>query len=78
MQEVRARQPSTGARAGGMMTWDARSEHGQRSDATSLSEVGVEIDVADDYRLPRETSRALVHVMMAVRDRKLASERRAT
>jgi hypothetical protein len=60
-----------------MMTWDAPCEHGRRSDATSLSEVGVEIDVADDYRLPRETSRALVHVMMAVRDRKLASERRA-
>ena len=60
-----------------MMTWDARSEHGRRSDARSLSEVDVEIDVADDYRLPRETSRALVHVMMAVRDRKLASERRA-
>ncbi len=60
-----------------MMSWDARSEHGRRSDATSVSEVGVEIDVADDYRLPRETSRALVHVMMAVRDRKLASERRA-
>jgi hypothetical protein len=53
------------------------SETGVRRDAPTMSEVGVEIDVADGYRLPRETSRALLHVMMAVRERKLGPEKGA-
>jgi hypothetical protein len=56
-------------------TAHSRSECGARLDAPTLSEAGVEIDVADHYRLPRETNRALVHVIMAVRDRMLGSGR---
>jgi hypothetical protein len=48
----------------------ARSECGVRIDAPTMSEGGV-----DHYRLPCEANRALVHVIMAVRDRMLGSER---
>jgi hypothetical protein len=40
-----------------------------------MSEGDVEIVVPDQYRLPREANRALVHVIMAVRDRMLGSGR---
>jgi hypothetical protein len=40
-----------------------------------MSEGGVELVVSDHYRLPYEANRALVHVIMAVRDRMLGSER---
>lgn len=40
-----------------------------------MSEGGVEIVVPDHYRLPREANSALVHVIMAVRDRMLGSGR---
>jgi hypothetical protein len=40
-----------------------------------MSEGGVEIDVPDHYRLPREANRALVQVILAVRDRMLGSDR---
>lgn len=40
-----------------------------------MSEGGVEIDLPNRYRLPREANRALVHVIMAVRDRMLGSGR---
>lgn len=56
-------------------TGDARSECGARIDAPAMSEGGVEIVVPDHYRLPREANRALVHVIMAVRDRMLGSDR---
>jgi hypothetical protein len=53
----------------------ARSECRDRIDAPTMSEAGVEIVVPDHYRLSREANRALVHVIMAVRDRMLGSER---
>jgi hypothetical protein len=56
-------------------TGDARSECGARIDAPTISEGGVEIVVPDHYRLPREANRALVHVIMAVRDRMLGTDR---
>jgi hypothetical protein len=40
-----------------------------------MSEGGVEIVLPDEYRLPREANRALVHVIIAVLDRMLGSER---
>ena len=40
-----------------------------------MSEGGVEIDVPEHYRLSCEANRALVQVIMAVRDRMLGSER---
>ncbi len=56
-------------------TAHARCECGARIDAPAMSEGGVEIVVPDHCRLPREANRALVHVIMAVRDRMLGSER---
>ena len=56
-------------------TAHARSKCGARIDAPTMSDEGVEIDVPDHYRLPREANRALVNVIMAVRDRMLGSER---
>lgn len=56
-------------------TADARSECDARIDAPTMSEGGVEIDLPDQHRLPREANRALVHVIIAVRDRMLGSER---
>ena len=44
-------------------------------DTQTVSEERVEIVLPDDYRLPREANRALVHVIMAVRDRMFGSER---
>ena len=52
-----------------------RSERGARNDASTMSEGSVEIDMPDDYRLPREANRALVHVILAVRDRNSGSGR---
>ena len=51
------------------------SECGARLDAPTMSQEGVEIVVPDHYRLPRQANRALVHVIMAVRDRMLGSGR---
>jgi hypothetical protein len=56
-------------------TAHARSECGVRIGAPNMSEGGVEIVVPDHYRLPREANRALVHAIMAVRDRMLGSDR---
>lgn len=56
-------------------TADARSECGARIDAPTMSEGGVEIIVPENYRLPHEANRALVHAIMAVRDRILGSGR---
>lgn len=56
-------------------TTHARSECDVRVDAPNMSEGGVEIDLPNRYRLPREANRALVHVIMAVRDRMLGSGR---
>jgi hypothetical protein len=53
----------------------ARPECGARIDAPTMSEGGVEIVLPDHCRLPREANRALVHVIMAVRDRTLGSGR---
>lgn len=47
------------------------------SDGPTVSEGGVEIDMPDDYRLPPEAARALLRVILAVRERKLAPERGA-
>lgn len=46
-----------------------------RTDAPSMSEGRVEIDEPSHYRLPREANRALVHVILAVRDRMLGSDK---
>jgi hypothetical protein len=56
-------------------TAHACSERGARIVAPTMSEGGVEIVVPDHCRLPREANRALVHVIMAVRDRTLGSDR---
>lgn len=56
-------------------TAHARSGRRAQADAPTMSEGGVEIVLPDDYRLPCEANRALVHVIMAVRDRMLGSER---
>lgn len=56
-------------------TAHARSERDARIDAPTMSEGGVEIVVPDHYRLPREANSALVHVIMAVRDRMFGSGR---
>lgn len=53
----------------------ARSERDARTDAPTMSEWDVEIVVPEHYRLPREANSALVHVIMAVRDRMLGSGR---
>jgi hypothetical protein len=56
-------------------TGHVRSECGARIDAPTMSEGDVEIVVPDHYRLPHEANRALVHVILAVRDRTLGSGR---
>jgi hypothetical protein len=56
-------------------TAHARSERGARTGAPTMSERSVEIDMPDGYRLPREANRALVHVILAVRDRNSGSGR---
>lgn len=53
----------------------ARSERGARTDSPTMSEGGVEIDMPYHYRLPREANRALVQVILAVRDRMVGSDR---
>jgi len=50
-------------------TAHARYESGAGIDAPTMSERGVEIVVPESCRLPREANRALVNVIMAVRDR---------
>jgi hypothetical protein len=57
------------------LTAHARSGRGARTDAPTMSEGGVEIDLPDHYRLPREANRALVQAILAVRDRMLGSDR---
>src|ERR1700756_1454679 len=52
-----------------------QSERGARNDASTMSEASVEIDMPDDYRLPREANRALVQAILAVRDRMVGSDR---
>lgn len=52
-----------------------RSGRDARIDAPTMSEGDVEIVVPDHYRLPCEANSALVHVIMAVRDRMLGSGR---
>jgi hypothetical protein len=71
---------SNGIRQGDAMadksrTPHARSGRGARTDAPTMSEGGVEIDLPDHYRLPREANRALVQAILAVRDRMLGSDR---
>ncbi len=58
-------------------TAHARVEYRARIDAPTMSEGGVEIVVSDHYELPREANRALVHVIMAVRERMLGTDRGA-
>lgn len=53
----------------------ARSECDARIVAPSMSEGGVEIDLPNRNRLPRESNRALVNVILAVRDRTRGSRR---
>lgn len=50
-------------------TAHARYECGAGIDAPTMSEGGVEIVVPENCRLPREANRALVNVILAVRDR---------
>ena len=54
---------------------DARTECDGRIDAPTLSEGGVEMVVPESYRFPHEANRALVQVILAVRDRMLGSGR---
>jgi hypothetical protein len=56
-------------------TAHAGSERGARTDSPTMSEGGVEIDVPDHYRLPREANRALIMAILAVRDRIVGSDR---
>jgi hypothetical protein len=63
--------------ADGSQTAHPRSEYDGRIDAPTMSEGGVEIVVPESYRLPHEANRALVRVIMAVRDRMLGSDRGA-
>jgi hypothetical protein len=52
-----------------------RSECEARIDPPTMSEGCVEIDLPNQFRLPREANRALVHVILAVRDRLRGSGR---
>jgi hypothetical protein len=61
--------------ADGSQTAHPHSEYNGRSDAPTMSEGGVEIVVPESYCLPHEANRALVRVIMAVRDRMLGSDR---
>ena len=63
--------------ADGSQTAHPRSECGGRINAPRMSEGGVEIVVPESYCLPHEANRALVRVIMAVRDRMLGSDRGA-
>ena len=63
---------SNGIRQGDAMTDRSRTA---RTDPPTMSEGGVEIDLPDQYRLPREANRALVQAILAVRDRMLGSDR---
>jgi hypothetical protein len=56
-------------------TADARSECDARIDAPTMSEGGVEMDLPSQFRLPREANGALVHVILAVRERNSGSGR---
>lgn len=56
-------------------TGHVRSERDAQVDAPTMSEGGVGIGLPNSYRLPREANRALVHVILAVRDRTLGSGR---
>ncbi|SPX78336.1 Uncharacterised protein [Mycobacterium xenopi] len=56
-------------------TAHARSKCADRIDVPAMSEGSVEIVLPDHYRLSCEANRALVHVIMAVRDRMLGSGR---
>jgi hypothetical protein len=53
----------------------ASSERGAQTDAPTMSEGGVEIEVPYQYRLPHEANRALVQAILAVRDRMVGSDR---
>ena len=55
--------------ADGSRTAPACSKCDGRIDASTMSEGGVEIDLPNRYRLPREANRALVNVILAMRDR---------
>jgi hypothetical protein len=62
------------------MSDESRAAHarygcGARTDVPTVSEGGVEIEVPDHYRLPREVNRALVQAILAVRDRLLGLDR---
>lgn len=61
--------------ADGSRTAHARSERDARIDAPTMSEGGVEIVVPNHYQLPHEANSALIHVIIAVRDRMLESGR---
>jgi hypothetical protein len=54
---------------------DAQPECDGRVDAPTLSEGGVEMVVPESYRLPHDANRALVQVILVVRDRMLGSGR---
>jgi hypothetical protein len=56
-------------------TAHAGSKRGARTDTPTMSEGGIEIDVPYHYRLPREANRALVEVILAVRERNSGSGR---
>lgn len=61
--------------ADGSPTANARCEGDARIAAPTMSVGDVEIVLPDHYRLSREANSALVHVIMAVRDRMLGSGR---
>ncbi len=54
---------------------DARTERDGRIDAPTLSERGAEMVAPETYRLPHEANRALMQVILAVRDRMSGSGR---
>lgn len=56
-------------------TTHPHSEGGDQVRARILSEGGVEIVVPEDYVLPCEANRALIRVILAVRDRTLGGDR---
>lgn len=53
----------------------AHSECGDQVGAPNLSEGGAEIVVPGEYMLPCEANRALIRVILAVRDRTLGGDR---
>lgn len=56
-------------------TGHPHSEGGDQVSARILSEGGAEIVVPEDYALPCEANRALIRVILAVRDRTLGGDR---